>query len=162
MAPSAASIQAASLPTPPAPPRVRLNSPVDRLKPASSGRLIWTGSLARRGVVEFDGRSVTVGSLNGSLPGVPVHVTVSPAEFADGGLVVYTTDAALNGHVEPPSATNGWNRITYSWDPERVRRIAVLETPNPSNRFSHLALRSDARHVSMLVIDWQAQTPATR
>jgi hypothetical protein len=139
--------------------RVRLGPPVDRGVRTGSGRLIWTGTLERRGVIEFEGRSASVGSLTGSLPGVPVHVTVSPAEFGSNGLEVYTTDAQLNHRVEPPSAANGWNRITYVWDPERVRQIAVLETPNPSNRFSHLALRSDARRVSLLVIDWQAQTP---
>jgi hypothetical protein len=164
MAAPAAPILAASLSAPAPPARIRLGPPppTDRVTPAGSGRLIWSGILARRGVVEFEGRSVSVGSLTGALPGVPVHVTVSPAEFASDGLVVYTTNASLNGHVEPPGAANGWNRITYIWDPERARQIAVLETPNPSNRFSHLALRSDARHVSMLVIDWQAQTAATR
>jgi hypothetical protein len=70
---------------------------------------------------------------------------------------VYTTDSKLDKHVEAPSARNGWNRITYIWDPERVRQIAVLEQPNASNRFSHLALRSDARRCSMLVIDWAAR-----
>jgi hypothetical protein len=107
-------------------------------------------------VVELEGRTPSVGSLSGALPGVPVHVTVLPAEFGDGGLVVYTSDPKLHNHVEPPSSATGWNRITYVWDPERVRQISVLEAPNPSNRFSHLALRSDARHLSLLVIDWTA------
>jgi len=107
-------------------------------------------------VVEVDQRSVSIGSLNGALPGVPVNVSVSPAEFGSNGMVVYTTNARLDKHVEPASAANGWNRITYVYDPERARQIAVLETPNPSNRFSHLALRSDARRLSMLVIDWTA------
>lgn len=163
--PAAAPVLNASLPAPPAPAasRIRLGPPANRVTPSlehtaqGSGRLIWTGTLQRRGVVEFEGRSVSVGSLSGALPGVPVHVTVSPAEFGSNGLVVYTTDARLNGRVEPPSAANGWNRITYAWDPERARQIAVLESPNPSNRFTHLALRSDARHVSMLVIDWKAR-----
>jgi hypothetical protein len=163
MASPAVPLLAVSLPAlSPPPSRVRLGPPVERSAPAGSGRLIWTGTLERRGVVEFEGRSVSVGSLTGSLPGVPVNFTVLPAEFANGGLVVYTNDARLNLHVEPPSAANGWNRITYIWDPERVRQIAVLETPNPSNRFSHLALRSDARRVSMLVIDWKAQSSVTR
>jgi hypothetical protein len=163
MATPSAPVLTASLPAPAPPPsRVRLGPSVDRTVSTGSGRLIWTGTLERRGVVEFDGPSASVGSLTGSLPGVPVSVTVLPAEFGNGGLVLYTSDARLHLHVEPPSAANGWNRITYIWDPERVRQIAVLETPNPSNRFSHLVLRSDARHVSMLVIDWKAQSPATR
>jgi hypothetical protein len=132
----------------------RAPAPPERAGNRGTGRLIWTGTLERRGVLELDQRSVSVGSLNGALPGVPVNVTVSPAEFGTGGLTVYTTDPKLDKHVEQPSARNGWNRITYVWDPERVRQIAVLESPNASNRFSHLALRSDARRCSMLVIDW--------
>jgi hypothetical protein len=160
VAPRTDPVLTASLPPPPPPSRVRLGPAVDRAVRAGSGRLIWTGSLERRGVIEFEGRSASVGSITGGLPGVPVNVTVSPAEFGSDGLEVYTTDARLNHHVEPPSASNGWNRVTYIWDPQRVRQIAVLETPNASNRFSHLALRSDARRLSLLVIDWHAQTPA--
>ena len=160
--PPVAPIVTVSLPAPAPPARVRLGPPVDRPTPAGSGRLIWTGTLERRGVVEFDGRSVSVGSLTGSLPGVPVNVTVSPAEFSSDGLVVYTTDARLNHHIEPPGAANGWNRITYSWDPARAGQVAILETPNPSNRFSHLALRSDAPLLSMLVIDWNVQAATSR
>lgn len=160
VAPRAAAVPAGPLPAPPPLSRVRLGPAVDRTVHTGSGRLIWTGTLERRGVIEFEGRSASVGSLTGALPGVPVNVTVSPAEFGRDGLEVYTDNAQLNQHVEPPSAANGWNRITYIWDPERVRQIAVLETPNPSNRFSHLALRSDARRLSLLVIDWQAQTSA--
>jgi hypothetical protein len=122
-----------------------------------SGRLIWTGTLLRRGVVEFDSRTASIGSVSGGLPGVPVSVTISPAEFENDGLIVYTTDPKLDKHREPPNARNGWNNITYVWDPERVRQIAVLETPNASNRFAHLAVRSDARRCSMLLIDWSTQ-----
>jgi hypothetical protein len=139
----------------------RGTAPPDHPAVRGSGRLIWTGTLPRRGVVEFDNRSATVGSLNGALPGVPVNVTILPAEFGSDGLVVYTTDAKRDKKIERPSPGNGWNKITYIWDPERVSQIAVLETPNASNRFSHLALRSDARHCSMLLIDWVAVSPTT-
>jgi hypothetical protein len=142
---------APSLPVPPPPP------PVARSTAPHSGRLIWTGTLLRRGVVELDGRNVSVGSLNGGLPGVPVNVTVSPAEFSDHGLVVYVTDPKRNNRVEPPSAANGWNQINYVWDPERVRQVAILETPNASNRYSRLAVRNDARRCSMMFIDWVAR-----
>ncbi len=119
-----------------------------------AGRMIWTGTLLRRGVVELDGRSVSVGSLSGALPGVPVSVSVTPAEFGEDGLMAYTTDASRHNRVEPPSAGNGWNKVTYVWAPERVREIAVLESPNPGNNFARLAVRSDARRCSMLLIDW--------
>jgi len=125
---------------------------------ASSGRLIWTGTLLKRGVVELVGKSASVGSISGALPGVPVVVTISPAEFGSNGLVVYTTDLARNNRVEPASAANGWNRVTWMWDPARVAEISVLEPPNASNGYGRLAFRSDARRTSMVWIDWRART----
>jgi hypothetical protein len=119
-----------------------------------SGRLIWTGTLARAGIVELDGRSASVGSLNGALPGAPVNLSITPAEFGPDGLVVYTTDASRHNRMEPASAGTGWNRVTFVWDPERVRQISVLEAPNPNNGFNRLALRNDARRCSMILIDW--------
>jgi hypothetical protein len=121
-----------------------------------SGRLIWTGSLDRRGVVEIDGGHASVGVLMGALPGVPVSCRVLPAEFGDVGLVVYTNDAQHNGRLEPASAANGWNLTRYRWDPDRVREIAVLEAPNPSNGFKRLVLRNDSRKRSVILIDWSA------
>jgi hypothetical protein len=119
-----------------------------------SGRLIWTGTLARQGIVELDGRSASVGSLNGALPGAPVNLSITPAEFGPDGLVVYTTDASRHNRMEAPSMGTGWNRVTFVWDPERVRQISVLEAPNPNNGFNRLALRNDARRCSMILIDW--------
>src|SRR4051794_1325080 len=119
-----------------------------------SGRMIWIGNLPRKGVLELDGKAATIGSISGALPGVPVNLSVTPAEFGDDGLLVYTTDPKLQNRVEPPSAGNGWNKITFLWDPERVRQIEILEPPNQSNSFSRLALRSEARRCSMLFINW--------
>ncbi len=145
-------------PTLPAPPPPRPTPSPVPAAPAKSvsrvGRVIWTGTLLRRGVVELDGRSASVGSVTGALPGAPINLSVTPAEFGPDGLMVYTTDASRHNRVEPPSAGNGWNKVTYVWAPERVREIAVLESPSPANGFNRLALRSDARRCSMLLIDW--------
>jgi hypothetical protein len=119
-----------------------------------SGRLIWTGSLTRRGVVEIEGSHASIGSLIGGLPGVPVTYGVSPAEFSAVGLVVYTGDSAKAGRREPASRANGWNATRFEWSPERAGQIAVLETPNASNEFRRLAVRSDARTCSVIVIEW--------
>jgi hypothetical protein len=126
-----------------------------------SGRLIWTGSLGRRGVVEIEGGHASVGTLTGALPGVPVAYTVLPAEFEGDGLMVYTSDAARNGRGEPASTANGWNATRYRWEPERVRAIAVLEAPNPSNDFKRLVLRNDSRNCSVILIEWSmpSRTP---
>jgi hypothetical protein len=137
----------------PAPPP-KAAPPPPRAPVARSGRLIWTGTLARQGIVELDGRSASVGSLNGALPGAAVSLSIKPAEFGPDGLVVYTTDASRHNRMEPASAGTGWNQVTYVWDPERVRQISVLEAPNPNNGFNRLALRSDARRCSMILIDW--------
>jgi hypothetical protein len=138
---------------PPAPPPKAAPAPARPATPRS-GRLIWTGTLTRQAIVELDGRLASVGSLNGMLPGAPVSLSITPAEFGPDGLVVYTTDASRHNRVEPASAGTGWNRVTYIWDPERVRQISVLEAPSPNNGFNRLALRNDARRCSMILIDW--------
>ena len=40
------------------------------------GRLIWTGDLARHGVIQMDGSRVSPGSLAGALPGVPLLLRI--------------------------------------------------------------------------------------
>jgi hypothetical protein len=151
---------AASAPALPLPAHVPVAAPPPRAPAYAgprSGRLIWTGDLARRGVVEVDGSQASVGVLAGALPGVPVSIRVSPAQFTLEGLVVYTADASRNGRSEPASAVNGWNRTRFEWDPQRSREIAVLEWPNPSNQYKRLALRNDARSCAVIVIEWNAQ-----
>jgi hypothetical protein len=143
-------------PAPPSP-APSVSSPQPARAVSHSGRLIWTGTLLRRGVVELEGRSATLGSLTGALPGVPANFTISPAEFGGDGLVVYTTEMSRNNRMEPPDAGNGWNKLRFVWDPERAHQLAVLEAPNAANHFSRLALRSDARRCSMILIDWVAR-----
>jgi hypothetical protein len=149
-------LPAPTLPAAP-PPKAPAPAPAPVKQVPHSGRLIWTGSLPRRGIVEVDGHSVSLGTLTGALPGVPVNLTITPAEFDENGLLVYTTDAKRHNRYEPPSAANGWNRITYVWDPERVKQLAVLEYPNQSNNYSRLTLRSDARRCSLIFIDWSVR-----
>jgi len=121
---------------------------------ARSGRLIWTGSLGRKGVVEIEGSASTVGSMSGSLPGVASKLVAYPAEFAHDGLTVYTTDASRHNKTEPPGPLTGWNRLHFVWDPERVKQLTVLESPGANNQFSRLALRNNARQCSVIVVEW--------
>jgi len=79
---------------------------------------------------------------------------VLPAEFANDGLTVYVTDAARHNRTEAPGPATGWNRLHFVWDPERVKQISVLESPNPSNQFGRLALRNNARSLSVIVVEW--------
>ncbi len=121
-----------------------------------SGRLIWTGELARRGVVEIDGAHASIGTLSGALPGVPVVLKLHPAEFGPGGLVAYTADSGSHAR-EAPGPGNGWNATQFATDPARVRELAVLESPNPSNDFKRLVLRNDARNCPVILVEWSVK-----
>jgi hypothetical protein len=145
---------------PPAP------APVPAPQPATpaytgprSGRLIWTGYLERRGVIEVDHGKVSIGALTGTLPGVPVDLRAFPAELGERGLVVFSDDGRLNPspRVEAASAANGWNRTQFSYEPVRSRQIAVLETPNATNSYQRLVLRIDARACSVVVVEWRVR-----
>jgi hypothetical protein len=119
-----------------------------------SGRMIWTGSMGRRGVVEIEGAHASIGSLSGGLPGVPVSVRISPADFSARGLIVHTGDVAYNERREIASAANGWNATIYRWEPDRARELVVLEAPNPSNDFKRLVVRNDARSCRVMLVEW--------
>ena len=134
----------------PAPPRPLYAGP-------RSGRMIWTGSLARRGVVEIEDSHASVGSLEGALPAVPVTVRVSLAEFAAQGLLVHTSDAAENNRREPASAANGWNSTLFRWEPGRAPELVVLEAPNPTNDYKRLVVRNDARTCSVILVEWSVR-----
>jgi len=142
-------------------PKLPMPAPATPAAPISrprSGRLIWTGSLGRRGVVEFEGATPTLGSLTGGgLPGVAAKLSVSPAEFVLDQLVVYVADAGRHNRIEAPGPLTGWNRLHFVWAPERVKQIAVLESPNANNQFARLALRNDARSCSVIVVEWSTQ-----
>ena len=133
---------------------LRTDRPPAPRSPARSGRLIWTGIVGRRGVIEIAGGRASTGTLAGALPGLPVRLRVSPAEFNRAGLVVYTNEGARHNSTERPSQANGWNAVSFLFDPERVRELVVLEVPNPSNDYARLVIRSDARSCSVIVVDW--------
>ncbi|MGA3236764.1 MAG: hypothetical protein ABSG03_10705 [Bryobacteraceae bacterium] len=133
-------------------------------KPASkpysgprSGRLIWTGELGRHGVVEIEGTHATIGSLSGSLSGVPAVFRVWPAEFTRDGLAVYTGNTAERGRKEPASKSTGWNSVNFQFDPVRTAELVVLEAPSRVNDFNRIVLRNDARACPIIVIDWTVQ-----
>ncbi|HWB84181.1 MAG TPA: hypothetical protein VG675_08580 [Bryobacteraceae bacterium] len=136
------------------------HEPIERPPSAPSysgprvGRIIWTGSLAQRGVVEIQGGQAQPGTIAGALPGVPINFRVSPAEFKSGGLVIYTSDAAINGRKEAAGRANGWNATEFVWEPARAKLLATLEAPNASNDFRRLVLRSEMQSCDVIVIDW--------
>jgi hypothetical protein len=124
---------------------------------ARSGRLIWTGVLAKRGVIELEGAHVSVGSATDALPGTALSIRVLPAEFSRDGLIVYTADRARAGTSEAPSKSNGWNAMHFRFDDARASALVILETPNRSNNFTRLVVRNEGRDCSVVVVDWNVQ-----
>ena len=62
----------------------------------ASGTLIWSGPLKKDSVVTIDGTQASAGTVQGSLPGVPVTVE---------------TDFKDIGFAEMPGPSNGWKKI---------------------------------------------------
>ncbi len=119
-----------------------------------TGRLIWTGELARRGVIEMEGGRVSLGSLDGALPGVPLTLRVMPAEFSREGLTVFTADRLIDGKSEPPAKSNGWNHVHFKFESERARELVLLETPDAANGYNRLVVRNEGHPCSMVLVDW--------
>jgi hypothetical protein len=108
-------------------------------------------------VVEIEGTRASIGSLSGSLSGVPAVFHVWPAEFTRDGLAVYTGNTADRGRKEPASKSTGWNSVNFQFDPVRAGELVVLEAPNRGNDFNRLVLRNDARACPIVVVDWTVQ-----
>jgi hypothetical protein len=120
-----------------------------------SGRLIWTGALHKNATITITPAGASAGVLSGSLPGIPVKVSLQPAELVEGGIAVYSKDPEPSDAEQPPSAWNGWKVVVYDWDPKRVAAVDVLEPPGPANNWKRLVLRNENRNVSVFVVNWQ-------
>jgi hypothetical protein len=119
-----------------------------------SGRLIWTGELAKNGLLSFSSTGPSAGSMNGRLPGIPVNVAVYPGTLVAGGIEVYVRDPNRATTAEPPSAQNGWNTTVFKYDAKKIPDIRVIEAPNAGNSWNQLVLQNGKRPISVLVLDW--------
>ncbi|MBK5293456.1 MAG: hypothetical protein JJE04_17505, partial [Acidobacteriia bacterium] len=148
--------RAVSRPTVATLPPAEAPRPIAYAGPAS-GKMIWTGLLPAGGTLTIDGRRTSMGNVNGVLPGVPVRVSVYPAEFSSGGLVVFSGNAkhARGNVVEPRSAQNGWLQTRYLYDAGRAGEVAISEPPGSGNQSQHLQIRSTGKAVPVLVIEWE-------
>jgi proteasome lid subunit RPN8/RPN11 len=123
---------------------------------AASGRIIWTGKLAKNGRLVLERNHASSGSLSGLLPAVPARVSAYPGELTASGITLFTADPRYSQPLtEKAGAENGWNATTYTWDPKRAAGIKVVEQPGPQNGY-RLVLESDAPKVSMVVLEWHA------
>ena len=146
------------VPPPPAtePERPRYTGP-------SSGRLIWTGTLTKAGVLSIEDARSSLGALTGGLPRQPVRLRAYPAELSDRGITVYTSDPKHSREVhEPASRQNGWNATTYKFDPGRATDLTILEAPSARNEWRKIVLRNDSKKMSMIVLDWEVTRSARR
>jgi hypothetical protein len=125
-----------------------------------TGRLIWTGTLGKNAELSLTPAGASSGVLNGSLPGVPVRISLQPAQLVDNGLAVYSNEAEQSGANESPSAWNGWKVvIDHNWDPKRFAEVSIVEPPGPANNWKRLVLRSGNRSVAVVVVNWQRLAP---
>lgn len=128
-----------------------------RYKTPARGRLIWSGQLSRNQELVIDGNHASSGTLRGALPDGPLRVSVYPADFASGRLVAYVSTPS--GHArdrwEPASLENGWNSTLFRFDPDRASGVIAVETPQPSNRWRKLIIRTGDRGASMILVDWR-------
>jgi hypothetical protein len=121
-----------------------------------TGRLIWTGTLRKNTQLSFSPQGASLGVLNGRLPGVPVKVSIQPAELVDRGIAVFSKDAERSRANEPPSAWNGWNVVYQDWDPKRIADVEIVEAPGPANNWKRLVLQNGNRNASVVIVNWQS------
>ena len=134
----------------PAPPR-----PATAPK-AASGRIIWTGKLAKNGRLVVESNHASSGAVSGVLPAVAARVSAYPGDLTPGGITLFTSDLRYSRPItEKAGADNGWNPTTYTWDPKRAGGITIVEQPGPQNGYK-LVLRSDLSKLSVVMLEWRA------
>jgi hypothetical protein len=122
----------------------------------ASGRIIWTGKLAKNGRLVVERNHASSGAVSGVLPAVAAKVSAYPGDLTAGGITLFTADPKYSQPLtEKAGAENGWNPTTYTWDPKRAAGIHVLEQPGPQNGYK-LVLQSEVAKLSVVVLEWHA------
>jgi proteasome lid subunit RPN8/RPN11 len=121
----------------------------------SSGKIIWTGKLARSGTIQILGNRASQGHITGGLPGAPVRVQVFPSELSQEGLRIFAADPRSIGAPEAAGAQNGWNRTVYVLNPRKAGEIGILEAPGQQNSWNRLILRAERGDHSIIVLRWE-------
>ncbi|HUE22791.1 MAG TPA: hypothetical protein VMQ86_13990 [Bryobacteraceae bacterium] len=138
-------------PAPGAPP-----SPRPTAATAASGRIVWTGKLAKNGRLVVERNHASSGAVNGALPAVAAMISAYPGAQTASGITLFTPDRRYARPLtEQARAENGWKRTTYTWDPKRAGRIRVVEQPGPQNGYK-VVIESDIPKLSVVVLEWHA------
>ncbi|HXM42575.1 MAG TPA: hypothetical protein VN924_15080 [Bryobacteraceae bacterium] len=123
---------------------------------AASGRVIWTGKLARNNRLVLDGNRASSGAVSGVLPAGTARISAYPGELTPNGITFFTSDLRYSQPLtEKAGAGNGWNNTTYTWDPRRAAGITIVEQPGPQNGYK-LVLRCDLPKLSVVMLEWRA------
>ena len=123
---------------------------------AASGRIIWTGRLAKNGRLTVEGSHASSGAISGVLPAVTAHASAYPGDLTAEGITLFTADPRYSPPLtEKAGAENGWNSTTYTWNPKRAGGIKIVEQPSPDNGYK-LVLESDLPKVPVVMIEWRA------
>jgi hypothetical protein len=125
--------------------------------PPASGRIIWTGRLAKNGRLVVEHNHASSGAISGALPAVAARVSAYPGDLTASGITLFTGDLKYAQPLtEKAGAENGWNPTTYTWDPKRAAGINVLQQPGPQNGYK-LVLESDIPKLSVVMLEWHAE-----
>jgi len=131
-------------------------APLHQVSTPASGRIIWTGKLAKNGRLVVERNHASSGAISGVLPAVAARVSAYPGDLTASGITLFTADPRYTQPVtEKAGADNGWNPTTYTWDPKRAAGIQVLEQPGPQNGYK-LVLQSEIPKLSVVVLEWRA------
>jgi hypothetical protein len=131
-------------------------APPHQVSTPASGRIIWTGKLAKNGRLVVERNHASSGAISGVLPAVAARVNAYPGDLTAGGITLFTADTRYTQPVtEKAGADNGWNPTTYTWDPKRAAGIQVVEQPGPQNGYK-LVLQSEIPKLSVVVLEWRA------
>jgi len=123
---------------------------------AASGRIIWTGKLAKNGRLVVERNHASSGAISGVLPAMAARVIAYPGDLTANGITLFTADPRYSQPLtEKAGAENGWNPTTYTWDPKRAAGIKVLQQPGPQNGYT-LVLESDTPKLSVVMLEWRA------
>ena len=134
-----------------------LNAPAAPARPAvASGRIIWTGKLAKNGRLVLERNHASSGAISGVLPAAAARVSAYPGELTANGITLFTADPRYSQPLtEKAGADNGWNPTTYTFDAKRAAGVRVMEQPGPQNGYK-LVLQSETPKLSVVVLEWRA------